>query len=57
MPGTKHVEAMIVSRESTAGRMTRTCEDAAGQERTNTDQGPATSDHVSSAYHARLGRH
>ena len=31
MQGTKHIEAMIVSRESTAGRMTWTCEDAAGK--------------------------
>ena len=31
MPGTKHVEAIIVVRKPTAGRMTRTGEDAAGK--------------------------
>ena len=31
MQGTKHVEATIVSRESTAGHTTRTCEDPAGK--------------------------
>ena len=29
--GKRHIESIIISRESTAGRMTRTCEDAAGK--------------------------
>ena len=49
MPGTKHVEAIIGSRNPTAGRMTRTGGDAAGknaQTQINARQPVITSVHV-----------